>query len=496
MKKSNLFGIEVDAIGMDAAIERILAWLEDPPGPCRYVVTPNVNHIVKLDASQAFRQAYRDASMVLADGRPVVWASRVLGRPLPGVVPGSDLIPSLFDRLASGDRRRSVYLLGAAPGVAQRASVMIQNLWHGIEVVGTSSPPFGFENVPRERDKVLAAIRAAKPDILIIGLGAPKQELWIHANRHSVDAKVALCVGAAIDFVAGEKARAPLWMREHGLEWLHRVASEPGRLSRRYAHDALVFPGLLAREMMAARDAMSGPGRSWSVPASDGQPSRDVEHCMRPSVGSTEAEGQAGPARDFDMSMAQLVSRIDTALGSRPARLLQFLGTSWGAGVPDVAFAYASLSAQLCKRRVLLISAEDPDVELGVLDCLQCGRPLESAVRQVSGTLSYTAFRGLREPDYAAHAMIAQSALWAKLRDGFDEVVVGSSTPHASQFGLVVASNVDAVMMVVDAEHTQIARVRDILDDLRSVRANVLGTIMNQRRLSAAAPARVVEEPA
>jgi N-acetylglucosaminyldiphosphoundecaprenol N-acetyl-beta-D-mannosaminyltransferase len=387
--------------------------------------------------------------MVLVDGRPVLWASRLLGCAVPGVVPGSDLVPCLFDHIADAGGRMSVYLLGAAPGVAQRAASVIHERWPGIAVVGTSSPPVGFEAEPRECEKLLAAVSAVKPDILIVGLGAPKQERWIHANRYRIDAKVALCVGAAIDFLAGEKPRAPPWMREHGLEWMHRVACEPRRLSGRYVRDAFVFPGLLIRELASTRSDASARSRSSRSPAS--------------------------PA----WAVTQIVSRIDAALGRRSTRLLQFLGTSWNMDLKELAFAYADISARLRQRRVLLVSAEDAGLERGVLDCLRHGQPLQGAIRSISGTVSYATLRGGRALDYATQAMIADGALWTQLRNGFDEVVVTSRTPHASQFGLVVASNVDAVMVVIDAKRTRVSSARDILDDLRAVRANVLGTVMS-----------------
>jgi len=141
-----------------------------------------------------------------------------------------------------------IYLLGAAPGVADRAAGNIRKDWPAVEIVGTYSPPIGFERDAAENEAILNRIAGAGPDVLIIGLGAPKQELWVHQHRGRIAAKVALCVGATIDFLAGERKRAPMWMREAGLEWLYRVALEPRRLAARYAKDALIFPRLVARE--------------------------------------------------------------------------------------------------------------------------------------------------------------------------------------------------------------------------------------------------------
>jgi N-acetylglucosaminyldiphosphoundecaprenol N-acetyl-beta-D-mannosaminyltransferase len=250
-KKCTMFGIELDAISMDMAAETLARWLASSQARCRYVVTPNVDHIVKLGNSPAFQAAYADASMVLADGKPLVLASRLLGRALRETVPGSDLVPRLFHQARFMQKPMRVFLLGAGPGVAERAARIITQRWANVLVVGTNAPPFGFETLPRECDRILDEIAAADPDLLIVGLGAPKQELWVHEHKARIRAKVAICAGATIDFIAGEKARAPVWMRKTGLEWLHRIVCEPRRLLRRYAHDAVVFPTVLARELFS-----------------------------------------------------------------------------------------------------------------------------------------------------------------------------------------------------------------------------------------------------
>jgi N-acetylglucosaminyldiphosphoundecaprenol N-acetyl-beta-D-mannosaminyltransferase len=257
-----LFGIEIDALRMDQAVAQVLAWATDSTGRCHFVVTPNVQHVVLLQDHAALQSAYRDAGMVLVDGAPVLWASRLLGSPLPQRVAGSDLVPMLFEAAGANDPLKA-YLLGAAPGVAQRAAARIRSRWPGVEVVGTYSPPPGFENDEAENQAILARIADARPDVLIVGLGAPKQELWVHQHRDSIAAKVALCVGATIDFLAGERSRAPVWMREIGLEWLYRIITEPRRLAGRYVKDALVFPHLVAREWWKRRAKAYPAGPGW-----------------------------------------------------------------------------------------------------------------------------------------------------------------------------------------------------------------------------------------
>lgn len=242
--KRSLFGMQIDAVRMPEAVARVASWARGEQSQCRYVVTPNVDHAVILNENQALRAAYAEAALILPDGHPLVWASRLLGQALPERVPGSDLVPALFSSW-QGDRKLTVFLLGAAPGVAGRAAVRIGERWPRVETVGVYSPPPGFEHDPVENEKILRLVAAAAPDVLVLGLGAPKQEIWIHRHHRRIQAKVALCVGATIDFLAGEKTRAPRWMQSAGVEWLHRMCSEPGRLFKRYARDAWIFPQLV-----------------------------------------------------------------------------------------------------------------------------------------------------------------------------------------------------------------------------------------------------------
>jgi exopolysaccharide biosynthesis WecB/TagA/CpsF family protein len=241
-----LFGMRISCLTMQETVHCLADWCRQPrAGTCRYVVTPNVDHAVLFQQRPDVREAYADASLVLADGMPIVWASRILRQALPERVAGSDLVPRLLDSARAPLR---VFLLGAAPGVAQAAAARITRHWPNVQVIGVDSPPLGFENNPQENARILAAIAAAAPDLLIVGLGAPKQELWVHQHRHAIEAKVALCVGATIDFLAGHRRRSPLWMRRAGLEWLHRIGSEPRRLAGRYARDAWIFPQLIWRQ--------------------------------------------------------------------------------------------------------------------------------------------------------------------------------------------------------------------------------------------------------
>ncbi|MEM9352500.1 MAG: WecB/TagA/CpsF family glycosyltransferase [Planctomycetota bacterium] len=266
--KVSMFGIKIDSVDLASAVERVTRWCSEPrAAACRYVVTPNVDHVVQLKTNHELGAAYRAAAMVLADGAPIVAASRLLGNPLPERVAGSDLAPALFAEAGrSGnlqERPLTVFLLGAAPGVADEAAKRIHKRFQGVQVVGTCSPPLGFEHDPTQTDKICEMVSSAKPDVLLVGLGAPKQEIWTAQNHARLEAKVALCIGATIDFLAGHRSRAPLWMQHAGLEWLYRILKEPRRLAGRYFKDARVFPRLLLaewlnRDVTASRVAPTG----------------------------------------------------------------------------------------------------------------------------------------------------------------------------------------------------------------------------------------------
>ena len=249
----SLFGAEVAVVDTRGAVELLLRWArEEAHGTCRYVVTPNINHVVLLNRRPEFAAAYRDASLALADGKPLIWAARLLGKSLPERVAGSDLAPALFEAALAGPPL-SVFLLGARPGVAERAAAKIESIYRGVRVVGTYSPPFGFENDPAESAKILELVAAAEPQVLIVGLGAPKQELWVHQHCSELSARVVLCIGATIDFLAEEARRAPVWMRAIGLEWTYRIMLEPRRLAGRYWRDGWAFLPLLWKEWRQIR---------------------------------------------------------------------------------------------------------------------------------------------------------------------------------------------------------------------------------------------------
>jgi N-acetylglucosaminyldiphosphoundecaprenol N-acetyl-beta-D-mannosaminyltransferase len=234
----------VDSHGALAAIERLV---DDGQGGS--VFTPNVDHVVKASRNPAFKAAYSRVSLSLADGMPLIWASHLLGCPLPERVAGSDMLMPVLQLAAR--RHLRVYLLGGGPGVAeQTARVLTEQM--GITVAGWDDSRIAMDGSDLDGASISRA-RAAQPDIVLVALGPPKQELWIDRARDYIGPAVALGVGASLDFLIGKYRRAPRWMAKSGLEWLYRLSQEPRRLWRRYLVEGPSFLGIVVRTRRAPR---------------------------------------------------------------------------------------------------------------------------------------------------------------------------------------------------------------------------------------------------
>jgi N-acetylglucosaminyldiphosphoundecaprenol N-acetyl-beta-D-mannosaminyltransferase len=246
----SIAGVPVDALTRQGAarwvVQRALAG-----GPPAYVVTPNAHHVALLRDSEPFRGAYAHAALSVPDGVSLVWASRMLGVPLPERVPGVDLFEDVCAAAASTGIR--IFLLGGRAGAAEGAAKAMRQLYPGVHIAGTYCPPFGFERDPAEVERVERAVRAAAPHVLFVALGAPKQELWLRDNLAALGVPVGVGVGAAFDFVSGQVPRAPRWMRGAGLEWLFRMMVEPRRLWKRYAVSNTRFIALVLRQRLSGR---------------------------------------------------------------------------------------------------------------------------------------------------------------------------------------------------------------------------------------------------
>jgi len=244
-------GLRIDALSEAECIRRIMDDLRVGRGG--WVITPNLDHLRRVCRDSRLRRIYEEASIIVADGMPLIWASRLQGTPLPQRVAGSTLIWTLSEAAAANGR--SIYLLGGAAGAADRAAAVLRSRYPDLRIAGTSCPEMGFEKDPTQMAGLIERLRSADADIVYVALGSPKQEWLIHRVRHCLPHAWWLGVGISFSFVAGQVVRAPLWMQRMGLEWLHRLSQEPRRLMRRYLVDGLPFAAWLLTHAVLSRRA-------------------------------------------------------------------------------------------------------------------------------------------------------------------------------------------------------------------------------------------------
>ncbi len=233
MEKQPLLNTYVNNVTLPEAVDAIEQMLSGEKQA--YVVAINVDVVMKIEQDAYLKKITDEADMVLVDGTPLVWIAKYHKRPVKAKVSGSDLVPALCENAAR--KGHTLFILGGKDGIAAQAKEKLEQKYPGIQVVDTYAPPVGFEKDPEELEKVNARISAAHPDLLIACLGCPKQEKFIYENIGKYRAKVSVCAGATVDFLAGNVKRAPKWMSDHGLEWFYRFTQEPKRLFKRYFVD-------------------------------------------------------------------------------------------------------------------------------------------------------------------------------------------------------------------------------------------------------------------
>lgn len=243
MKKQPLLNTYVNNVDMDetlSAIDKMISF-----GKKSYIVAINVDVVMKIENDPYLKKITDNADMVLVDGKPLIWIAKYYKRPVKAKISGSDLVPLLCKRAL--DKGYSIFIIGGKDGVAVQAKKNLERDLPGIKIVGTYAPPFGFEKNEKELEKINEMISSAHPDLLIACFGCPKQEKWIFENYQKYDAKVSVCAGATVDFLAGNVKRAPRWMSEHGLEWFYRFLKEPKRMFKRYFIDDVKITRLVRK---------------------------------------------------------------------------------------------------------------------------------------------------------------------------------------------------------------------------------------------------------
>lgn len=251
-----ILGVAFDPMTLASAVDRIGVMI-DSRQP-HYVVTPNVDFLVQAQHDTALHQILVQADLVLCDGKPLVWASQWLGNALPGRVAGSDLVPVLLQRAA--ERGWKIFLLGGAEGVGAEAAQRIAATHPSLPPVAHYAPPLR-PLAAMNHAEIVARLRAAQPDLVLVCFGCPKQEKWIFQHYRATGVPVMIGAGGTVDFLAGRLQRAPQWMQRTGTECVFRLWQEPRRLFKRYAGDLLRFvPALLAQLWhLPARTAQKHP---------------------------------------------------------------------------------------------------------------------------------------------------------------------------------------------------------------------------------------------
>lgn len=243
MEKQPLLNTYVNNVNMDEALQAIEDMIVSEKKS--YIVAINVDVVMKIENDPYLKEITDKADMVLVDGKPLEWIAKWHKRPVKAKISGSDLVPLLCER--ASEKNHSIFIIGGKEGIAEKAKEKLELKHPGINVVGTYAPPFGFEKNEKELEEINEMISAAHPDLLIVCFGCPKQEKWIYENYQKYDAKVSVCAGATVDFLAGNVKRCPKWMSDYGLEWFYRFLQEPKRMFKRYFVDDLKIIKLMRK---------------------------------------------------------------------------------------------------------------------------------------------------------------------------------------------------------------------------------------------------------
>jgi N-acetylglucosaminyldiphosphoundecaprenol N-acetyl-beta-D-mannosaminyltransferase len=247
-------GLPFDKLDHGTLIELFLDGVRAETGG--WIVTPNLDILRQFTGNPESRELVLAASHRIADGTPIVWASRLAGAPLPERVPGSDLVFSMPG--AAADAGLSVFLLGGEPGVARTAARRLRARFPGLRRVESYRPPLGFEDHPHELAKIRMRLRRTRPELVLVGLGFPKQERLIRMLRSELPETWFVGVGISLSFLAGDQPRAPAVVQRLGLEWVHRLLHEPRRLFRRYVVQGIPF-GIALLGWALTRRLAAGP---------------------------------------------------------------------------------------------------------------------------------------------------------------------------------------------------------------------------------------------
>ena len=245
VSRCHVWGVDFDCVTMDEAVQWIDLVIQHRA--TTYAITANLNYLMLCDRNPRLKAFTSRCPLVLCDGKPIQWRSLLEQSRLPERVAGSDLIYRLAH--LSAQKGYSIYMLGGAGGVAEKAASILSSQYPGLQIAGVHCPPFGNWSAA-DRDEMNHRIQDANPDILLVAFGQPKGEYWIEENYRELNVPISIQVGATFDFVAGQAKRAPEFFQRVGAEWLYRMLNDPKRLGPRYLANALYLCKALRRDLL------------------------------------------------------------------------------------------------------------------------------------------------------------------------------------------------------------------------------------------------------
>jgi N-acetylglucosaminyldiphosphoundecaprenol N-acetyl-beta-D-mannosaminyltransferase len=260
-RRMRLMGAPIGIVTEAHAVQTIVDTAHAGRG--HWTITANLDHLRRYRSEPPARNLIDEADLVVADGMPLIWASRLAGRPLPERVAGSRMVWSICE--GASVRGQSVFLLGGARGVAERAAEVFCERYPDLRIAGTACPPMGFQDDEQELARIRRALTEADPQIVFVALGFPKQDLLIRTLRGWLPHASFLGVGISLSYVTGDVSPAPDWVCALGLEWAYRLSQEPTRLVRRYLIDGLPFAARLMASALwhRLRLGQSGSSERW-----------------------------------------------------------------------------------------------------------------------------------------------------------------------------------------------------------------------------------------
>jgi exopolysaccharide biosynthesis WecB/TagA/CpsF family protein len=481
--RRSVIGVSVDLFGREAARGRLLRWARQRES--RYVSFCNVHSLVEARRNERHRLALAGSDLALADGSPVAWTLGIKDGWRHPRVDGPSAMWALCEEAQAHGMKIGLY--GSSSATLGTLQARLLQHFPSLEIGYSYAPPFRPLSAAEDQ-LVCDEVQQSGVGLLFVGLGCPKQEQWMAEHRGRIPA-VMLGVGAAFDMHAGVIGRAPPWMRNAGLEWLHRLVQEPGRLWRRYLSTNSRFLAWSLADVMGRggpRSRQAGDrvaSTRSAVRAASRWPAHDGS-----SITSTASQMDLKTIMDSqltrmdDSAVDELVVRIDAMLPPRGCRVIEFVASGRSEGTSTIATAFASAHALQWQRKVLLLTVSSRGmVQPSVLQALAAGEQVTQLLTQ-RGDGVYSGALGPSTRRHPAWSLLRRTDLWAMLRNEFDLVVLDMPSTEVSRAGLKVAVVADGVVVVVEAERARAPVVRDLVERLRAVRGNVMGTVLNKRR--------------